>query len=328
MPIVLDYTDEGMEHLDDVQLFDEDGEMTLEAEVLFGFLTSLDFDDVMEDEDVKEFIETETGWYTEDEDGNLVPAKEGDKDAALWTIESLDGEIAAMFVDEDDLYEMFRYYVANMPEETLEEKTLKAVFADVLDEEDDENVDEAKGPFKRGAFKKIHKKAGGPALVNRMLGAMMAKQAIKKAGSQGTKYLAKGVTAKGGTKPGTGQGGSDYEKASGYAPGTGSGVKKWRAYKGKMAADLTKQEKKTLKAKSGKAKLKAAPKKGLKKAGAKSLAKKKAAGKKSMGASDTTTPPANTVESQSRPAYHRASSVGLAGSILESMGHGKKTEQK
>lgn len=273
MPVTLYTGGNAPEELgDDVfeAMFDENGPI-LEAEVIAAFLEDVDFDDVMDDEEVQEHIELEDGYYILGEDGDLTECKEEDEGAQLLVIETLDGEILVQAIDEDDLFAMFQHYVQNLSEESLEAKMRKAVFSAIIDEEEPEGgVDEAKGPFKKGSFRKIHK-AGGATQVNRMLGAMMNKVSIKRAKAPGKGY-----------KKG------DYTKAAGYAPGTGSGIKKWKAYKSKKAADLAKQAKK---AKKGakiagkKAGYKAAPKK----KGAKQLKKKaKAGAKKKLSASEET----------------------------------------
>jgi hypothetical protein len=314
---------EDLDEQAEIDLFTKDGELTLEAEVLAGFIASLDCGDLFEDEDVREFIESETGFYREDEDGEMVACEKDAEGAQELTIESLDGEIAALFIDEDDMLAMFEHYVENLPEETLEEKARKAVFTE---------------GFKKGAFKKIHA-GGGKTLVNRMLGAMMAKGAIKKAGSSGTKYKEKGVTAKGGVTPGKGYAGGDYTKASGYAPGTGGGIKKWMSYKGKHASDLKKAGKKAiagsraLKAKGmaaePKTKTTYKAKKGAQAASAKGLAKaKKAGAKKSMMAS-VEAPAANLNESASiLSPKTRYQGARLAGAILETVSNTPKAEEK
>jgi hypothetical protein len=326
MPIVIDNRapEAAAENFDDVSLFTENDEPTLEAEVIVGFLDELDWDAVMEDEDVKEFVEKEEGFYKFDENGEPVACGEKDEGAVALAIESLDGSLAWQFADTDDLIEMFKHYVSNLPESTLEEKARKAVFAELVSEE---ALDE-KGPFKKGAFRKMHA-AGGKEQVNRMLGAMMAKGAIKKAGSAGTKYLQTGVTAKGGTKAGSGYAGGDYVKDSGYAPGTGSGRKRWMSYKGKKAAELSKEAKKARKAKkSGMSKVgyKVGTGSPQKKQSAKTLVKKAKAPKKSMVASDDHA--SNLTEGATTPFVKRMEGSRLAGAILESFGSKKPEGEK
>lgn len=243
-------------------LFKEDGTLTLEGEVLQDFLDDVDFDDVFEDAEVREsgILTIEKKWGIE-ADEDVIEAAEGDEGASEFEVATISGEDFAEVVDLDDLANLFQYHVENeMPEETLEEKARKKVAEDILDE--------AKyHPYKKGDFKRIHR-GGGAALVNRMLGAMLNKEAIQRA-------------TKG---PGKGYKGGDYDKRKpGYAPGTAKGIRKWRMYKMKKKAELAQKEKKTKKAK--KAGKRFAKKAQAKKGAAGKLAKKKK-GKAKISASE------------------------------------------
>ncbi len=115
--------------------------------------------------------------------------------------------------------------------------------------EDDLEEDElTEQPFKRGAFRKMHK-AGAQDQVARMLLALLGKAAIRRApGGAGTGY-----------KKG------DYKKhPAGYGGGTPKGRKKYRAYLQKFKAKITKAAKKAKKAKriAGRFAAKAKAKKG------------------------------------------------------------------
>lgn len=141
---------------------------------------------------------------------------------------------AAEIIDLDDLTAMLAETLDDCAEATdLPTKVAIAAFSDLF-RQDAELVDEAmppggqyKGTFKKGDFKKIHagKKttpAGkkGPEIINRMLGAMIVKGAIKKA------------------KPGSGYTGGDYAKDKGYGPGTAPGIKAWLKKSGRTADTL------------------------------------------------------------------------------------------
>ncbi len=152
-------------------------------------------------------------------------------------------------LDYDDLFGMFEHYVNDLPEDSISEKTFKAAGMALLGEE-------ALTEFAKGAFRKIHKKGpAGKALVNRMLGAMIAKQVIKRAKAKGPgkpRSGASGFTGQGGQK-GTGYKGGDYDKnGGGYGAGTGKGIRVWSTYKkgGNAKATGAKLERKTKAAKS------------------------------------------------------------------------------
>ncbi|KKL90914.1 hypothetical protein LCGC14_1899950, partial [marine sediment metagenome] len=273
-------------------LFKEDGSLTLEGEICGTFLDDVDFTAIFDDPEVRaaELVTSEEKWFVV-KDGELIEAKEGDEGAELYTIESLDPEILAQVLDDEDLVAMFEYFVTNeMPNETLEDKARLAAAMQLLGIEEDD-VDEAKGPFKKGTFKKMHA-AGAKDQVARMLIAMLKKESIKRA--------AKGKGYKGG----------DYKKAKGYAGGTPAGIKKWQAYRKKKAGAIAKAAKKAKKGKKVAGRF--AKKAGAKKGAAKKLAKKGAGeGKRAVSASEELRTPVQLTEQQ-----HGAK---LAGSMLESM---------
>lgn len=235
------------------------GQPTLEAQVMEQFIDELDFDDFMADADVSEFIQADTIHCRVNDDGDAVECDEGDPGAYALDVETVDGAVLVEFVDADDLYAMFSHYVQTcLPEDTMEDVLRLHAALSLLDEAD---LDER---FKKGDFRKIHAK-GGAALVNKMLGAMLNKEAIKRA------------------PKGTGYKKGDYNKnLGGYSRGTASGIKAWskvvKARKGKTdkntaAVKSAKQKVGLGKAKKVVAKMKPAVKKGAGKAAAKLAAK-------------------------------------------------------
>jgi hypothetical protein len=149
--------------------------LTLEAEVISDFLTCTDFSEIFEHPEIDKYT---TSIKQENEEGDSE------------TIEVIPGDVALQLVDEDDLTQMFLQYVDALPEETLEDVAKKTAISNLLDEK-----------FKKGTFKKVHKVKGGKQLVNKMIGAMLAKKAIKRNGSK-------------------------YAKGKAYGSGTGSEKKK------------------------------------------------------------------------------------------------------
>jgi len=230
----------------------KDGALTLEGQVIQGFLESVEFDDLLADEDVSEFVEGVEAVGAEDADGiTLIEGATEPKEGQEFVIvETLSGEAAAALIDADDLHEAFVYYVGCMPESTLSDKVAKAAAIALLGEDDaslPSNLDEA-SVFKKGAFRKIHsgaqKTSGGktgPELVKRMMVAMLKKEAIKRA-----------------SKPGTGYKGGDYEKnGAGYGSGTAKGKKAVALFKGKNTAKIKTAAKKVKGAAGAEVKLKA-----------------------------------------------------------------------
>ncbi len=218
--------------------------LTLEGQVVADFLESVDFEDAFEH--LAEAAETETIKLSE-ADGEVV---EGAADGVDTEVEVIDGEDLAESIDVDDLCQMFEHYVDGLPEASIEEKAYKAAALSLVGED---RLEE----FQKGTFRKMGKTGAGRALVNRMLGAMIAKQVIKRAKSKGPGTPRKGssgFTGQGGAK-GAGYKGGDYDKnPPGYGAGTGKGVAVWKRFKsgGTGKASGAKQERKTRPAKKGK----------------------------------------------------------------------------
>jgi len=279
-------------------LFNEDGTMTAQGQVVDSFLETVDFSEMFEDPDLAEFIEHDESNF-KIEDDEVIATKEGDETGALGVVHSLDGGVIALLIDEDDLHGMFEFWAVNeMDTSTLEGRVLQTVAFELLGvTEDDIELDET---FKKGAFRKIHKSvSGGPAIVNRMLGAMLNKEAINR--------------AKGG--PGTGYKSGDYQKdPSGYGSGKGSALKKYKKISkkaktgaGKKAAAATKKTKGKLSkfSKGGGKKVAKKKGKGLAAAKAKALGLKKGK-KKSLAAGD--------VSDLGTPRVYEG--AGMAGQVL------------
>jgi len=260
----------------------EDGEPTLEAEVISDFLESVDYSDLYAVEGVKDVIEYREGHVIADEDGDYEEVEEAAEGTKLAFFECLSGEVVADIIDMDDMVAMFEYHVANdMPQDTLEDKARFAVACSLLGLEEDEDGDVSE-KFKRGTFKKMSN-AGGVSreMVNRMLGAMLNKQAIKR--------------APGGA--GTGWDDGDYaQNAGGYGPGTAAGITAWKKYKAQKAVELEKDSKKT---KGGLKKLATAS--GTKKKSAEDVKKEKAAKKKSKSAPKSKSKPAPKSKKKAAP---------------------------
>jgi hypothetical protein len=162
----------------DVDLLTQDGELTLEAQAINGFLTHADFSDVFANPasapHVVEF----------DASGKLV---KGDKALAQRVVEGIDslddlldgnaaefllGEHVAALVDQNDLVAMFEHYVDTLPDGTLEEKAMLAAVGNLF------GITEK---FARGSFRKMASKGKpGHAKVARMMLAMLNKGAIKR----------------------------------------------------------------------------------------------------------------------------------------------------
>jgi len=292
-PVVIGGSKEKVDEVDVEQLLvNEEGEPSIEAQVIEAFLDDVEYspliDEMLADEDTRELVKVSEvhAKPLKGVEGALIVCEEGeedDEDASLYLLFEVKGSDMAEIIDVDDLYAMFDYHLREeLPEETLEDKIKKAVFG-VIDIDEDE-LDER---FKKGDFRKIHK-AGGKDQVARMLIAMMKKEVIQRADS-----------------PGTGYKGGDYKKQpAGYSTGTPKGKKKYRLYKKKFAAKIKKAAVKAKKA------IKIAGKK----AGAKGK-KKKAGGKKKVAAS-VEAPAAGTVLSEG---------ASLAGKVLGVMG-GKPTK--
>jgi hypothetical protein len=288
MPVVIGGSKERVEEVDVEQLLvNEDGEPSIEAQVIEEFLGDVEWspliDELLADEETRSLVKVSEVYAKplKGVEGALVVCEDDEKDdedVSLYLLFEVKGKDMAEVVDVDDLYTMFDYFLREeLPEETLEDKIKKAVFGVIdLDEED---LDER---FKKGDFRKMHK-AGAKDQVARMLIAMMKKEVINRADS-----------------PGTGYKGGDYKKnPAGYSTGTPKGKKKYRIYKKKFAAKIKKaavKAKKAIKIAGRKAGGGGAPKKG--------------GGKKQVAAS-TEAPEAGTVISEG---------ASLAGKVLGVMG--------
>lgn len=160
-----------------VDLLTQDGELTLEAQAISGFLTHADFSDVFDNPAAAPHV------VEFDASGKLV---KGDKDVASRVLEGVDlddvlnggggefmlGEAAVALVDQDDLVAMFEHYVDTLPDNTLEEKAMLAAVGNLF------GITEK---FARGSFRKMAGKGKvGHAKVARMMLAMLNKGAIKR----------------------------------------------------------------------------------------------------------------------------------------------------
>lgn len=299
MPIELITTEDvGTDEQSVAALLEQDGKPTLQAEVLERFLSDVDFDDVFEamlaDDEAKEFVTVEEKYGKWDAElACWIECEEGDEGAELIPVQTIDPEVAEHFVDLNDLAEMFDFYMMNEHnDETMQGKLEASIFGYSQIEMTEDGIDE-KGPFKKGDFRKIHKQQGGPEIVNRMLGAMLNKEAIQR--------------APGG--PSTGYKKGDYAKnPAGYGAGTSKGLKKWAKYKKSKAAAVAKSAKKTKKKvsvggkKIGGVKKKAKAKKGAAAAKKAKGAKAKATKSKKNLAASVEQEGANLSEHESMPA--------------------------
>lgn len=300
-------------------LEDKEGKPTLQAKVLENFIDDVDFDDVFEalasDPECAGVIESEEGWIKWDAELECyVEAEKGEEGAELGTIQTINGDVLSEVVDLEDMESMFDYHMTNEHDaSTLQGKLEAAVFS--YGDVDEETLDE----FKKGDFKKVHKGAmkttggTGPKMVNRMLGAMIAKQAIKraKASGPGTPKKKGGFTNQGGEK-GAGYRGGDYEKhGPGYGDGTEPGQKVWMKYVKRKAAELKKKSMK-IKGKKAAPKEKKVTKKAVAKKGAAALAKKvatKGKGKKLESTGTDGASPVNESQFDRQPATRMNRSV-------------------
>lgn len=298
MPVIIHTPASDLVHEDAAaRLLDANGALTLEGTVLLAFLESVDFDEVLDDAELAEFVEAVAvkGKIDAETEDVVEDAESGDD----LTVEVMEGAYAAEFVDETDLVGMFDYYIDHLPESTVEEKVLKAAGQRLLGKIDEEDeiveaakegdagavrLDEAKGRFAKGDFVKIRKgkkktslgKTGKDLVVQMML-AMMHKGAIKRAHGKGA-YKAPGATV------------NDWKKDSGYGEGTPAGQKKVAKYKMAKAGQQAKNKKKVKGAAGAQMKAKTKEAAAKTKAKASALQKKKpgkvTTGKKSLVAHD------------------------------------------
>lgn len=124
-------------------------------------------------------------------------------------LEFLDPDDVAEVTDLDDLRESAVALARLLPlneSSDLATRAIGGTLADIAAIASGQNVSEG---FKKGDFRKIRKLPSGPTAVNRMLGAMLFKGAIRRA-----------------PKPGSGYRAGDYRKDVGYSVGTPAGLKK------------------------------------------------------------------------------------------------------
>lgn len=161
-----------------------------------------------------------------------------------WFVrETLPGHIVAEVVDFEDLLAMLPHFIAELPEDTLEDRARKALFHDLteidyaaavgLDPDDVEGIEEArrlfekaKRPFKKGQFRTgpfAGAKQGEPAhsMRMRMMQAMLKKGAIHRVG-KGKGYK---------------KGGYDYRGPKSGRPGL---IKAYKRYKLKKIGPIKK----------------------------------------------------------------------------------------
>jgi hypothetical protein len=230
MPIEIHKNVAEMSVTDIDKLILENGSLTLIGQVLTAFLESVEFDDLIDDADVKEFVEVEEAAVKSVQGSDDLEVVEADADGSeLCLIETLPGDVAEAFIDIDDLVNMFEHFVTHMEETTTQDRILKAAALELLGEGYDlKNLEEA-SVFKKGDFRKIRSGTlktpngkTGPELINRMLGAMLKKEAIKRAKAPGAGYKR-----------------GDYDKnPAGYGGGTGKGRKAVMMFKNKNKSSL------------------------------------------------------------------------------------------
>jgi hypothetical protein len=229
---------------DELSLHDSAGNLTLEGRVVEAFMNELDFSGFLDDPELSEFVDGYLSIGTLNESGEIDEDEEADAEAdstVAIEVEEMDGEVAACFLDEDDVYAMFTHWAQSLPETTVEEKLLKETALNIagIDEDEDDELDEAKKgkkkasgprhPFERGEFKKIRKGKGGKMKVNRMLGAMLAKGVIKRKNADGSLPKDKDAFPPGKPMGVIGKKYGDYIKYK--KKGEKAGVGRWSKYR-------------------------------------------------------------------------------------------------
>ena len=217
---------------DESLLVNESGRFTQEAELIHQFISECDYTQLFEEDDLDDLIYVSEGWFVEGDDGDLYEADESTPGAEWTVVEAMDGEAAAHLIDMDDMLGMFASYVRDLSENSLESRLLKQVGERML--AGNANNDVSEREWNRGIFKRIYRKRQGPDMVNRMLGAMLAKQVLKRKNGEmlnqpGTStYTLNKFTGKYGfTVPSRGSGGK-YMRGPGYPSGTEKGLKGYR----------------------------------------------------------------------------------------------------
>lgn len=208
-------------------LADEDGNPTLEADVMANFLSEVDFTPFFEDEEIVAQMEEEivflkvVGDVSEDDDADVeveqIEVEEAeelaeDENAIVEavTFEVIPGEVIAENIDYEDLMGLFEYHLREeIDADTLEGRTRSACFDDLFEQDtdglDEDQLDEKpKRPFKKGDFRKFQAKSVGHRA--RMFAAMLKKGAIKRVGKgkgyKGGGYAYSGAKTKSGTPKG------------------------------------------------------------------------------------------------------------------------------
>lgn len=218
-----------------LQLVDATGNPTITGQVLSAFAAALSMGALFEDQDARKHVVSTRGFALEEGDDFVACA--ADAEGAIEVeIEEMAGPVAAALLDEADARACYAYYVMNaLPSKTLAERTIREIAASFLDESDVASLDE----FAKGAFRKMRRK-GGAGKVNSMLGAMIAKGAIKRAHAARPGTARKNRTGfknQGGEK-GAGYKGGDYEKHEpGYGQGTAPYAKKWKKFRAKATSE-------------------------------------------------------------------------------------------
>lgn len=233
--------------LSSLGLVNENGQFTAAGGVFNNFISIANYDDLFDDDLLKPFVTVEECFATIETDpitGERFyqECDEGDEGAQLIDVESLHPLAVLESLDMDELASDFEMYAGLLPEDGgLEEKAIAQAIDALIDGDE---IDE-KGPFKKGAFRRMAKSPKGHFQVKRMLGAMIAKGVIKRAGANKPGDLRKNKTGfdkqrpKGGYKRGTGYAKGDYEKhPAGGWPGGKSGARRsqYLAFRSKHTA--------------------------------------------------------------------------------------------
>lgn len=294
-------------------LFEEDGSLTFEGQVIADFLEFVDWSPVLEailqtlpEEEIDQSIAAVEG-YARDDDGRWVECNEDDEGAEPVLFLQAHPETLLETLGEEgwvDLVGMFDHYVENLPESTLNERARKRAIeawlqVERLSEEDEEAAWDALEPlleakpsriWKRGDFskmrngkppstaagKKAFKNYKNPVkLVQRMLGAMIDKVVTKNKAFAGKGAISRVDDPEDGYKASGSVGPATYKRApGGYATGTAGGVAKYRKYAKKKKQALAKKKKQLTKGKGGEEK----PKKVKKGSGTRKITAKAAVG--------------------------------------------------
>jgi hypothetical protein len=178
-------------------LFRDEETLTPLGESVALFLEDVNFDSLLENEDLAPLAESRLDESETDEDGEPVEIIE------------MDGEVVAAAIDEDDLGGMFDNFVENelAEDDSFSGRLRYRAVMDAL------GIDEARrAPFKKGSFRGLARSGpDGRDRVNRMLGAMIAKGVIRKTAKAGSGYK-----------------GGDYQRSGGYPVGKGKDTDRTR----------------------------------------------------------------------------------------------------